>query len=233
MKICQYRECGKALRKTAKKYCNNRCKNDETRIDKIEKWYSGEYDGSTRAGLSITIKKHLLELCNYKCPQCGWGERNVVTNNVPLEVNHIDGDYRNNSPENIELLCPNCHSLTENFRALNGTGRGRQMKYNQYELVPQEQKDKRKAFHAAKRICKCGKKKEATAKNCSLCHLSKISSKYPDLNKLVKMVEEHGYVGTGKILGMSDNAIRKHLRRNGFQKLPKKKTQREKDIENY
>lgn len=203
--------------------------------DRIEKWYSGEYDGSTKTGLSRTIKNHLLEKCNYKCPQCGWGERNIVTGNVPLEVNHIDGDYRNNSPENIELLCPNCHSLTDNFRALNKSGRGRQMKYNQYELVPQEQKDKRKAFHAAKRLCSCGNTKFVTASRCKECYIidrkKKVEQNYPHISEIIEMIEKNGYVGAGKIIGVSDNAIRKHLRRNGFQKLPKKKTQREKESE--
>jgi hypothetical protein len=43
---------------------------------------------------------------------------------VPVEVEHIDGDWRNNRVENLKLLCPNCHALTATFRALN-RGRGR------------------------------------------------------------------------------------------------------------
>ena len=43
-----------------------------------------------------------------------------------LQVNHIDGNYKNNREENLELLCPNCHSLTPNYRSLNrGKGRKR------------------------------------------------------------------------------------------------------------
>jgi 5-methylcytosine-specific restriction endonuclease McrA len=34
-------------------------------------------------------------------------------------VNHIDGDSKNNVYSNLEFLCPNCHSQTPNFRALN------------------------------------------------------------------------------------------------------------------
>jgi hypothetical protein len=37
----------------------------------------------------------------------------------------MDGDWRNNAPENLALLCPNCHALTPSFKALNkGKGRG-------------------------------------------------------------------------------------------------------------
>ncbi|MGW7424851.1 HNH endonuclease signature motif containing protein [Streptomyces sp. NPDC054813] len=41
---------------------------------------------------------------------------------LPLEVDHIDGDWRNNRVENLRLLCPNCHSTTDNYR---GRGKGR------------------------------------------------------------------------------------------------------------
>ena len=34
---------------------------------------------------------------------------------IPLEIHHIDGDCTNNKMENLQLLCPNCHSLTSNF----------------------------------------------------------------------------------------------------------------------
>ncbi|MEU5215765.1 HNH endonuclease signature motif containing protein [Streptomyces sp. NPDC020807] len=54
-----------------------------------------------------------------QCGACGnegvWRGRPL-----PLEVDHIDGDWRNNRIENLRFLCPNCHSATDNYR-----GRGR------------------------------------------------------------------------------------------------------------
>ncbi|MEU4731650.1 HNH endonuclease [Streptomyces sp. NPDC023588] len=41
---------------------------------------------------------------------------------LPLEVDHIDGDWRNNLRENLRLLCPNCHSTTDTYR---GRAKGR------------------------------------------------------------------------------------------------------------
>ncbi|MEU9297666.1 HNH endonuclease [Streptomyces sp. NPDC048266] len=55
------------------------------------------------------------------CAMCGneavWRGRQL-----PLEVDHIDGDWRNNRYENLRFLCPNCHSTTADYR---GRGKGR------------------------------------------------------------------------------------------------------------
>ena len=33
----------------------------------------------------------------------------------PKNVDHIDGDAKNNKPDNLRILCPNCHAMTSTF----------------------------------------------------------------------------------------------------------------------
>ncbi len=60
------------------------------------------------------VKKHLIKHVGYQCEGCDLKEWKNFP--IPLEVHHIDGDRTNNDFENLSLLCPNCHSLTDNFR---------------------------------------------------------------------------------------------------------------------
>ena len=57
---------------------------------------------------------------------------NQFTKKIPLEIHHKDGNYLNNNEDNLELLCPNCHSLTNTYKAANkGNGReDRRIHYN-------------------------------------------------------------------------------------------------------
>jgi hypothetical protein len=73
--------------------------------------------------LSRYLRRYLLATQG-RCAHCGWAERHPVTGKLPLHVDHVDGDFRNNRPENLRLLCPNCHALTPTYGALN-RGRGR------------------------------------------------------------------------------------------------------------
>lgn len=127
-KKCLY--CGKHV---YNKFCNNTCKNLYHRKQKIEDWLSGKDSGTQKGGYKPFIKNYLLEKHNYKCSGCGWSEKNPVTNNIPLEVEHIDGNAYNNRPENLDLICPNCHSLTKSYRGSN-KGNGRRSYLKKYYM---------------------------------------------------------------------------------------------------
>lgn len=93
----------------------------------IERWKRGEESGMRgKTSISAHIRKYLFEKYDNKCSKCGWSEVNEYTGNIPLEINHIDGEHTHNTEDNLELICSNCHSLTPNYRALNnGHGRPR------------------------------------------------------------------------------------------------------------
>ena len=124
--------CGKQLDKQyTQKFCSNQCQSDYKHKTYIEGWKNGSKDGITgKYGLSRHSKKYLFEKYKNKCQICGWGETNKKTGKIPLEVHHIDGDYTNNQEENLQLLCPNCHSLTETYKNANDYGRKGRNKYN-------------------------------------------------------------------------------------------------------
>ena len=116
--------CGEELDRRVQRFCNCRCQQTYARRQYIDAWLAGSVSGmGTWAIVSRHVRHYLLDKYG-ACVMCGWAERNPVTGRIPLHLDHIDGDWRNNRPENLRLLCPNHHALTSNYGALNrGNGR--------------------------------------------------------------------------------------------------------------
>ena len=70
---------------------------------------------------SNKVRKKLLQegYKEHHCERCGLTE--WLGQPIPLELHHIDGDKNNNTLENFQLLCPNCHAFTDSYRGKNIT----------------------------------------------------------------------------------------------------------------
>jgi hypothetical protein len=120
-------ECGNIIIGKNKIYCNHKCNKDYN----LKLIFKSIENGDTTIK-SRMIKKYLIHIHGEKCMECGWCSINPTSNKVPIELEHIDGNSENNSLDNLKLLCPNCHSLTSTYKALNkGNGRhNRMIRYN-------------------------------------------------------------------------------------------------------
>lgn len=68
---------------------------------------------------SNKLHKRLLKekVFTHQCSFCN--RRTWLGKQIPLELDHIDGNNNNNRIENLRLLCPNCHALTPTYRGKN------------------------------------------------------------------------------------------------------------------
>ncbi|MFA7300767.1 MAG: HNH endonuclease signature motif containing protein [Candidatus Shapirobacteria bacterium] len=106
-------------------YCSLKCQNDFQTNSKIHKWLNGEDNPiNTNGLLRPWARKYIFGINNNKCSMCGWSKINLSTGRIPLEIDHVDGNYKNNDLSNLRLLCPNCHSLTSTYKNSN-KGKGR------------------------------------------------------------------------------------------------------------
>jgi 5-methylcytosine-specific restriction endonuclease McrA len=117
-------------------FCSLQCNADHRQTVFIRNWLDGNEQGQRGEGVSERIRKWLHEKHNSSCQHCGWSKINLTTGKIPLTINHIDGNWQNNRPENLELICPNCHSLTSNYGVLNkGNGRPNRLKAVREKMI--------------------------------------------------------------------------------------------------
>lgn len=110
-------------------YCSRDCWKNNARQQKqkrreeyIGRWMLGLENGfydTASFKVSDYIRVHLFEANKFSCCLCKWSRVNPFTKKIPLQIHHKDGNAKNCSKDNLELLCPSCHSLTENFGSRN------------------------------------------------------------------------------------------------------------------
>lgn len=151
---------------------------------------------------SIRDKLFSENLKEYRCEKCKRTEWEGEP--IPLEVHHINGNHNDNRLENLQILCPNCHALTDNYK-----GKNQKRCKNKYSYV---------------HICsKCGKPlASSSATLCIECYAkSRRKVNRPSKEELFELIKTKSFTEIGKIYNVSDNAIRKWCKAEGLPYLRK------------
>jgi hypothetical protein len=172
---------------------------------------------------SYKLKMKLLKsgLKEQKCECCGLVE--WLGQPMKLEPHHINGDNKDNRIENIQLLCPNCHSYTDNYggknQKINKNTKPKKEKRKTIDIdFLQELLDKYDDINIVSE--KIGKKPRTVLRYIKKYNLV-IKEKQPkysyEVNTMVDLMKmHHNYSKVGEILGISDNAVKKRFIRLGY-----------------
>ena len=169
------------------------------------------------------LKKRLYAegILEKKCSVCGIVE--WCGKPAPLAMDHINGTRSDNRIENLRILCYNCHGQTETYagkknKIQKGQVRNRGGKPTTVGVCPNCGKDRGLSSHQPFCI------------SCRNCYGGNSPSKidWPPVEELVERLRSEYAVDVAKSLGISDNALKKHLKRRGAwtprKKGPRKKT---------
>lgn len=175
---------------------------------------------------SNKLKNRLFKegLKQERCECCG-----LVDKTITLELHHINGDPTDNRLENLQILCPNCHSKTSNFR-----GKNTRIHKNASELIlSDDEAEQRRHEKLVKRrvpidqrkikplesikCLHCGKEfkpKEKKTKYCCVeCYRAANSSNRPSILELINSFRQYKtFTKVAKVYGISDNGVRKWCR---------------------
>lgn len=184
---------------------------------------------------AFRLKNKILKegLKEHKCERCQRTEWEGEL--IPLELHHINGDKTDNRLENLQLLCPNCHTLTDNFG-------GKNQKVNISEHKEKVLKKKKRDIISyndlisvinenvtISDLCKKFNKRRGyinyllrkyeidrnLLKDDNKSHELKISA--DDFETTLELMKEYkSFSKVGEILGLSDKAISKRFKNRGY-----------------
>lgn len=113
--------CNKEVKIIKSKFCSNVCFFNYEWIKKKKEIEQGKIKSTS------ALRKYILERDGHQCKICKITE--WEKNEVPLVLDHINGDSYNNLPNNLRLICPNCDAQTDTYKGRNrGNGRHERMK---------------------------------------------------------------------------------------------------------
>lgn len=196
--------------------------NDKVCLRKLEDILQEGVKYSSSSLRNRLIAKNIKE---HKCEKCGNTE--WCGQPIPLELHHINGNHYDNRLENLQILCPNCHAQTENYRGSHKNdniedsekrikelakikelaNKGEISKTKKAKIAKKERKER------PKRYCvNCGKELTSSQKvYCSQECAHEYVSKRPSYLELTDRINEIGlnYTRLGKVYGVTDNAVKK------------------------
>ena len=108
------------------KCCSNKCDDEKRYREYIKKWLNGEVSGNRGIKcicLSMYVIRWVHKTRSNKCEQCGFDKPHPRTGTSVLEIHHKDENPENSRPENLELLCPTCHAMSDSRDSKKGNGR--------------------------------------------------------------------------------------------------------------
>jgi hypothetical protein len=117
------KNCGSFTKSNRREFCTKKCYFEYEQRRRVEDWKE-----TGKIGLR-TLRRHLLKIADGRCSKCNLNE--WMGKPLGVELEHKDGNSANDSPENVCLLCPNCHSQTETYKAKN-KGKGRHFRRIRY-----------------------------------------------------------------------------------------------------
>lgn len=150
------------------------------------------------------LKKKLYKL-NLKSPICEICDQNDIWNGkqISLILDHINGNNRDNRIENLRIVCPNCEATLDTHCSKNLNNK------QNNQTVSSIIKKNKKTYS-----CKCGTKISNKSKQCQRCYIIERNSKEkPPFNQLKTDIEQIGYNATGRKYSVSDNCIRKWIKK--------------------
>lgn len=162
---------------------------------------------------SDMLKKRLIAegIKQQNCECCGLSE--WMGKPLPLELHHINGNHYDNRLNNLQILCPNCHSITGNYRGKNKS-----------QINSQQIKTYGISLHAHKCQCKqCGKEFKSSKQRSFCCRehyltyikeAQKEQKSYSSEQDLKHALQEHKTISDlAMYFHTSRPTIRKYLKR--------------------
>ena len=114
-------------------FCSRKCGTKNKRKVFIEDWKNDPTNNGLLNSKSTQTSRHIknyMKETYTECSECGISDWNKKP--ITLEMDHIDGDATNSRPENLRMLCPNCHSQTLTYGAKN---KGKCTRVHHYQTI--------------------------------------------------------------------------------------------------